>query len=1578
MAKAPIEMTPKNSQISNDVDGNILLDRAIDGNKIIVTDEATLNSKLDTILDTSGLKTSVEENTRGLETTKQSLSELTTKAEETKTLAETNKQKTSELDTKIGNLNDSNTTAKDNVINIVNELVVSITENKDSVVETKNKLGDLSTTGVPSGSQGTVSSSIKYVVDEVTKVKSSSEQNKEALEQRLDNVEEKVALNSKSLKLIGTLSITKDDVEAKLTGKDAWLDEQVPVLSPGETASDGNLILTSDKHMYRRYGDSWILEPKKEAVKLATNLIAGLIKGRSEKGHGYISSTGDGDGTFKLVDYQDLLDLINGKVGSLEYDEYKRALEAKFGDFTSLSLSGSGAGGKPSSVVEITNKLLAIIGAMSSITGVDNTTVANAIKETLDKITSVDGKFSNYAELAGGEFSGKISIADSVSGFGDNDVLPYREVKKILGDYSSVDVATKDTITDIINSILDNIKQTENKVTAVGDKLGDLGTTGIPNNSNVSESLKYVKDQQDDFKTQVERRLETLTAKTEINSTSLRLIGFLSESKDTVEGKGPGKNAWLDEQVPVLKPGQIATSGNLIYTSDKHAYYRAGDTWVLEEKYEIAFGDNSTAGIIIGKNEKGHGYIVSTGLGDGTFKLVDYEDIIGMVGQLSSLPTSAKNNAVAAITELYNMFQDYIPKSGGELTGKLTVEDSLDNFSGRELVPAEFVEEKLTAKATDADVLHKDGREDVNGEKNFTVSPKAPKAIVDEQVANLANVKEYSVPKQTTEAEVVVEMENDSSKWFNINHNYNGSYRQWGGIKLNVKDKTTQTSVEALKIEYRESDSLGLYLTALGNLLTMNNVKIGGVLCEEGDGDLFVVNKKYLKSLLGELSNLSTSDKSNLTAALNELKSTLDTASDKANNAMPVTGGEFTGKPSLESSLDNFNENELIPRKYVDSKLGDFSTISVSNKQTITEVINSMLATLNANVEKTNETSDKIGDLSSTGLPQQNQTSVAEGLKYAKTEIDTVKQTQEQTKNTLVRRLDELTRKVNVNSTSARLIGKLSITKDAVEAKGAGKNAWLDEQVPILNSEETPNNGNIILTSDEHTYHRYGNVWTLVEKDTPIDFATDSTPGLIKGKTEQGHGYIKSTGDGDGTFQLVDYQDLKDAIDAKVGSGDLTSYKQEVNNSLRQTDEKIGTLSSLNTTNKTNIVVALNEVIGLIGTLQDLDTSDKTSIVNAINEAIDFIGQLSSLQSTDKTSLVAAINEIITNLDNVKSTADGAMQKSGGEFTGKPTVASSLSNFTDNDLIPAKYVGESIQDMSSSTITSISKESLIHYTDFKNTDIANKDAVAYVGDSFKYEGRANLTITEDNGYLKHDASSSGDAMVSISDAKKSPKLDLRAISELYPEGYTIKVKFKFDGAVSSSNNKFGTYFGILSVSAGNEIGFSFGANAASSNANRLSLDSNIYKHSGAVVGDFDISTTDDIVVTISIAPTKIYTWINDRNFTTYDIPNSPISIGVFDSLILGAAYNKSVKNSIFFKSVHIYPGFIDSRPEQFVEYDMDNRNHINTIFGSAIKQSVTKHISTASSTIVTLPVNTVPNVDNLPGTKIALVLKPNI
>lgn len=105
--------------------------------------------------------------------------------------------------------------------------------------------------------------------------------------------------------------------------------------------------------------------------------------------------------------------------------------------------------------------------------------------------------------------------------------------------------------------------------------------------------------------------------------------------------------------------------------------------------------------------------------------------------------------------------------------------------------------------------------------------------------------------------------------------------------------------------------------------------------------------------------------------------------------------------------------------------------------------------------------------------------------------------------------------------------------------------------------------------------------------------------------------------------------------------------------------KNLGDLTELETEDKTNLVAAVNEVVGNAedmaddieeiaeaqGDLADLTTTEKTNIVGAVNEVVgsvegmaDAQGDLADLTTTAKTSIIAAINELVTRVAALEPT----------------------------------------------------------------------------------------------------------------------------------------------------------------------------------------------------------------------------------------------------------------------------------------------------------------------------------------------------
>ena len=141
---------------------------------------------------------------------------------------------------------------------------------------------------------------------------------------------------------------------------------------------------------------------------------------------------------------------------------------------------------------------------------------------------------------------------------------------------------------------------------------------------------------------------------------------------------------------------------------------------------------------------------------------------------------------------------------------------------------------------------------------------------------------------------------------------------------------------------------------------------------------------------------------------------------------------------------------------------------------------------------------------------------------------------------------------------------------------------------------------------------------------------------------------------------LIDYNSDMLKIDTAVGTNTTNITGNTTN---------IGTLSSLTTTDKTDLVSAINEVdgncdtnagnistlntqvganTGNIGTMANLNTTEKTNLVGAVNEVNSKTGTLSNLTTITQTNLVSAVNEVN------ESTVYATTEKQVGTWLGKP------------------------------------------------------------------------------------------------------------------------------------------------------------------------------------------------------------------------------------------------------------------------------------------------------------------------------------
>ena len=202
----------------------------------------------------------------------------------------------------------------------------------------------------------------------------------------------------------------------------------------------------------------------------------------------------------------------------------------------------------------------------------------------------------------------------------------------------------------------------------------------------------------------------------------------------------------------------------------------------------------------------------------------------------------------------------------------------------------------------------------------------------------------------------------------------------------------------------------------------------------------------------------------------------------------------------------------------------------------------------------------------------------------------------------------------------------------------------------------------------------------------------------------------------DGNITRITVEDIVGHIQT-LNTTDKSNLVAAVNEVLATLISTAGDLNSLTTTDKSNLVAAINEVITTfdtavldiqtnMGDLATLATTDKTSLVNAINEVLSDLasaistidgvtGDLANLTTTDKTSLVNAINEVLSDLVSAVSTIDG--------------VTGDLANLTTTDKTSlVNAINEVLSDLTSavSTIDGVTGD-LANLTTTDKTNLVN-------------------------------------------------------------------------------------------------------------------------------------------------------------------------------------------------------------------------------------------------------------------------------
>ena len=136
---------------------------------------------------------------------------------------------------------------------------------------------------------------------------------------------------------------------------------------------------------------------------------------------------------------------------------------------------------------------------------------------------------------------------------------------------------------------------------------------------------------------------------------------------------------------------------------------------------------------------------------------------------------------------------------------------------------------------------------------------------------------------------------------------------------------------------------------------------------------------------------------------------------------------------------------------------------------------------------------------------------------------------------------------------------------------------------------------------------------------------------------------------------LTDYNNDMSAID--TGIYNAQTKADSAYTAAGEADTKAGNAQTTANTAVTNAGTANTN----IGTMANLETSEKSTLVGAINEVNSNVGDLTNLETTNKTSVVSAVNEVKSNITNFNLTHFDTYGKDDITVTSGGTLASNSS-----------------------------------------------------------------------------------------------------------------------------------------------------------------------------------------------------------------------------------------------------------------------------------------------------------------------------
>ena len=379
------------------------------------------------------------------------------------------------------------------------------------------------------------------------------------------------------------------------------------------------------------------------------------------------------------------------------------------------------------------------------------------------------------------------------------------------------------------------------------------------------------------------------------------------------------------------------------------------------------------------------------------------------------------------------------------------------------------------------------------------------------------------------------------------------------------------------------------------------------------------------KAVEGTLNLLTSNNKMNLVSAINSVVADLATEiSERSTNNTTLSDKINTTNTDLASEVSRAKSIE-----------GTLTSLTTTNKTNLVEAINESITKI-----KSEETRALAVEGSLTSLTTTNKTNLVSAINELRTSITTETNSRvtaiSNSENSLSTQINSEKTRINkivegLGFSNIDTLGTISFNETTyLNSKTKIKDALitLDESLRSVNSIQTNRTDVIVaqinavvglnggITNYSNVINANSNyiktATSMLDADNKLDAQIKvNTDAILKINADSSVNGSFAKGDLESLTSSKAYTDIRE-------TNITTAYKNYADIETQRAKTIEGTLTSLTTTNKTNLVEAINESI--------------TKIKSEETRALAVEGSLTSLTTTNKTNLVSAINELRTSI----------------------------------------------------------------------------------------------------------------------------------------------------------------------------------------------------------------------------------------------------------------------------------------------------------------------------------------------------------